>query len=42
MSDKLKIGSVWNVECVSPEGNVKWSEVVENIVVNEGLDYLLI
>lgn len=31
----------WNVRCLDPDGNVKWDDVIENIVVNEGLDYAL-
>lgn len=29
------------VECFDPDGNLKWSEVVENLVVDEGLNHIL-
>jgi len=31
----------WNVECFNPDGSFKWVDPFENLVVNEGLDYLL-
>lgn len=31
----------WTVRCLSPEGEVKWETEWDNLVVNEGLDYLL-
>jgi hypothetical protein len=33
--------SLYRVECLDPEGNLKWLEEVENTVVNTGLDDLL-
>ena len=31
----------WQITCRDPEGNVKWVEEIENLVVNEGLDHAL-
>lgn len=31
----------WAVTCRDKDGNIKWSDIWENIVVNEGLNYLL-
>lgn len=31
----------WVVECRGRDGNLKWREVIHNLVVDEGLDYLL-
>lgn len=31
----------WQVECFSPDGELKWREEFTNLVVNEGLDELL-
>jgi len=31
----------WHVVCKDPDGNIKWEEKYTNLVVNEGLDYLL-
>lgn len=31
----------WDVTCRDKEGNIKWVDSIENIVVNAGLDYLL-
>ena len=31
----------WDVVCKDKDGNVKWTDVIENLVTNAGLDYLL-
>jgi hypothetical protein len=31
----------WNIVCRDKHGNVKWEDVIENLVTNAGLDYLL-
>lgn len=31
----------WDVECRDKDGNVKWRDTIENIVVNQGLNDLL-
>ena len=33
--------SIWAVECIGSDGEVKWIEEVKNRVVNEGLDWIL-
>lgn len=35
------IGFVYNLECVTPEGEVRWRDRWENIIPNEGRDYIL-
>jgi len=37
----LLMRSVYHIECIDKDGNVKWVEDIENIVVNEGLNDLL-
>lgn len=32
---------VWKARCFDPEGNLKWEDSWDNIVVDEGLDYAL-
>lgn len=31
----------WGVKCTGPDGEIKWEDNFENIVVNQGLDYVL-
>lgn len=31
----------WDIECYDKDGNLKWKEIIENIVVNQGLDSTL-
>jgi hypothetical protein len=31
----------WEIECRGPDGLLKWTDEIENIVVNEGLDHVL-
>jgi hypothetical protein len=35
------IGFVYYLECVSPDGEVRWQERWENLIPNEGRDYIL-
>lgn len=37
----LMAAGLWKVTCRDVHGRVKWEEVIENLVVNAGLDYLL-
>lgn len=36
-SEGLGVGGVFTVECIGPDGQVKWSDKFHNLVVNEGL-----
>lgn len=38
---KAKIRGRWDVRCVRPDGSVAWEDRIENMVVNEGLNYVL-
>lgn len=38
---KLKLGGVFNVRCYGPNGQLKWEDNASNMVVDEGLDYIL-
>ncbi len=38
MPNKLSIKNVYEIECVAPDGRVKWVERVENLITNVGLD----
>lgn len=38
---RLSINSIWDVECRDKDGNLKWHEVRENLVTNQGLQTLL-
>ena len=40
MAAALNQGS-WDIVCRDKHGNIKWTDKIENIVVNAGLDYLL-
>lgn len=35
------LSSIYHVECVGPDGKVKWTETVHNLVTNQGLDDIL-
>ena len=37
----VKASTLYHVECRDKNGNLKWTEEVPNLVVNQGLDYLL-
>jgi hypothetical protein len=41
MKQKTKVGSHWDFTCYNSEGNLKWKEEYDNLVVNEGLNDLL-
>ena len=36
-----KIRGHWDIVCRDKNGNIKWTDVIENLVVNAGLDHLL-
>lgn len=36
-----RASSIYDVQCIGPDGAEKWRETVPNLVVNQGLDYLL-
>lgn len=36
-ADTISAGGVYTVECVGPDGQVKWSDTFHNLVVNQGL-----
>lgn len=38
IKDKIGIKGTWDFECVRPDGSIRWTEHVENIIVNTGLD----
>jgi len=38
---KARFGGVFYIECFAPDGQLKWKEKASNLVVNEGLDYIL-
>lgn len=37
----VAIKNVYAIECIGPDGKLKWADSIENIVVNEGLDEIL-
>lgn len=37
----VRARGLWRMRCIGPNGLVRWDESWENIVVNQGLDYLL-
>lgn len=37
----LQVVNYYHVECVDPEGNVKWKETIKNLVTTEGLNYIM-
>lgn len=41
IQERARIRGEWQVVCRRPDGSVKWVDVIHNLVVNEGLDYLL-
>jgi hypothetical protein len=38
---KANARGFWSVTCYDKQGNLKWTDNFENLVLNEGLDYLL-
>ncbi|WP_025322249.1 hypothetical protein [Deferrisoma camini] len=41
MKAKAKFGGRFRVECYGPDGRLKWRDTFENLVTNQGLQYLL-
>lgn len=41
MQSKTRVGGRFEVECFGPDGQLKWRDDFENLVVDEGLDYIL-
>lgn len=41
VSDQVAVSSLYEVECIGPDGQVKWREEVRNLVTNVGLDDVL-
>lgn len=39
--ERAKLKGHWQVTCKRPDGSVRWVEEYDNLVTNEGLDYLL-
>ena len=39
--DLVLAGGIWRYECRDPEGNLKWEEMVENLVVDQALNHIL-
>ncbi len=40
-AERAMIQGRWRVTCRRPDGSIRWVEEYDNLVVNEGLDYLL-
>ncbi len=40
-SDGARIKGHWDIECYDAQGNLKWVDKIENIVVNAGLNHIL-
>lgn len=41
MKEKAKFGGIFEFKCYGPSGRLKWQDRAYNLVVNEGLDYIL-
>lgn len=41
MKQGIRIGQIYTIECFDKNGNQKWQDGFENIVVNSGLDHYL-
>ena len=41
LSEKLKFKNIYKVECFRPDGSVRWTEEIQNLVVDVGLDDVL-
>ena len=37
----LRVGGIFEADCYDKDGNLKWSDVAKNIVVNAGLNHIL-
>lgn len=40
MINKTKAGGVFRMQCIGPDGKLKWEAESHNLVVNEGLKYM--
>lgn len=40
MINKTKAGGVFRMQCIGPDGELKWEAESHNLVVNEGLKYM--
>lgn len=41
VSERARFAHVYEIECLDSEGNLKWHERIENLIVNVGLDEIL-
>jgi hypothetical protein len=41
MRDLVKLGGVFKIRCIAPDGTIKWEDEAKNLVTNEGLDHIL-
>ena len=41
MRQAIKIGGVFTIRCIAPNGDVKWEDEAKNLITNEGLDHIL-
>lgn len=39
--DIIKLGDLFEIECFSKDGRLKWKDTIKNLVVDEGLDDVL-
>jgi hypothetical protein len=39
-TERVSAGGVFTVECVGPDGKVKWTDTFHNLVVNQGLQHM--
>lgn len=39
--NSLRVGGIFEADCYDKDGNLKWSDVAKNLVVNAGLDHIL-
>jgi len=39
-TEQVGAGGVYTVECVAPDGTVKWTDTFLNLVMNEGVQYM--
>jgi hypothetical protein len=41
MKNGVKVGGVFHVVCIGPDGKIKWEDEAKNLVTNVGLQHLL-
>ena len=41
LQDNVRIKGRWTWECVNPDGSVAWTETIDNMTTNAGLDHIL-